>query len=138
MTCVTAVGCGKRIVELGFASSKYLNLDDSGAALSVVVRIYQLKAKEGIEKADFFSLWKSDKDLLGEDLISRKEITLHPETRMIVEVVPEPEAEYLAVVALFRRPQGNSWRKLIPLKEGKVRQVRVTVHERSVKMVKIK
>ena len=119
---------------MALAASKFLNLDDSGESLSVVVRIYQLSEKDRLEGADFSILWKSDQEILKEHLLDRKEITLQPDSRQVVKIEPKEEAKYLAVMALFRRPQGVTWRQIVPLNKKKVRFVELTVHERTVKL----
>ena len=138
--CTVSFGlaaCGKKAINLSVAGSKTLNLDDGGAPLPVVVRIYQLKGKEKIEGADFISLWKGDLAILGGDLLDRQEITLLPDTQVVLKVDPKEGAEYLALMALFRKPQGNGWREIIPLKEKKVRAVEISVGEQTVKAAKI-
>jgi predicted component of type VI protein secretion system len=54
-----------------------------------------------------------------------------------VKVDPKEGAEYLALMALFRKPQGNGWREIIPLKGKKVRSVEISVEEQTVKAAKI-
>ena len=136
-TFVVACG-GKKNIHISMESSKFLNLDDSGAPLPVIVRVYQLKNKENMEKADFLSLWKSDKDILGEDLLDRSEVTLLPESTIELNVESGKDAGYLAVMVLFRKPQGGSWRQIIPLKESRVHSVKISVHERSLKIINVK
>ncbi|HET6371355.1 MAG TPA: type VI secretion system lipoprotein TssJ [Nitrospiria bacterium] len=130
-------GCGKREIELSLAGTKSLNLDDSGAPLPVVLRVYLLKKKEKMEGADFISLWKNDKDLLEGDILDRQEFTLFPDTKKVLKLTPHKEAEFLAVMALFRKPKGNHWREIIPLKGKKVRSVEIEVEERTIKINKV-
>ena len=115
-------------------SSKFLNLDDAGSPLPVIVRIYQLKEKDKMEKADFVSLWKSDQDILGEDLVERKEITLLPDSSIDLKIEADLEkgVKYIGIMVLFRRPQGDNWRQIMPVKEAK--SVKITAHERSIKV----
>ena len=129
--------CGKKAIDLSVAGSKTLNLDDGGNPLPVVVRIYQLKGKEKIEGADFISLWKEDQKILEGDLLERQEITLLPDTQVVQKIDPKEGAEYLALMALFRKPQGNGWREIIPLKGKKVRSVEISVDAQTVKASKI-
>jgi type VI secretion system protein VasD len=139
--CAVSFGltaCGKKEISLSVAGSKTLNLDDGGEPLPVLVRIYQLKGKEKIEGADFISLWKGDQAILEGDLLDRQEITLLPDTQVVIKVDPKEEAEYLALMALFRKPQGNGWREIIPLKGKKVRSVEISVEEQAVKVSNIK
>jgi type VI secretion system VasD/TssJ family lipoprotein len=62
---MSLVGCGA-FTFLGFGTasvnlqpSETMNVDDNGNPLPTVVRIYQLKSKYKMEKADFRSLWKN-------------------------------------------------------------------------------
>jgi type VI secretion system protein VasD len=138
--CISLFGlaaCGKREINLAVAGSKTLNLNDGGEPLPVLVRIYQLKGKEKIEGTDFISLWKGEQAILDGDLLDRQEITLLPDTKVVIKIDPKKEAEYLALMALFRKPQGNGWREIIPLKDKKVRSVEISVGEQTVKASKI-
>ncbi|MBI3595523.1 MAG: type VI secretion system lipoprotein TssJ [Nitrospirae bacterium] len=134
-TGVLVLGCGKYQIDLTLESSKFLNLDDSGAPLPVVLRIYQLSSKDRFESADFTTLWKNDREVLESDILVRQEITLNPDSSVVLHLDSKKNPAYLGVVALFRRPQGDAWRQIIPLKASKVRSVKITVHERSTKIV---
>jgi type VI secretion system protein VasD len=136
-TVALAFGCGKQEIHLALESSKLLNLDDSGAPLPVVIRIYQLSGKERFEKEDFATLWKNDREVLGGDILDRQEVTLLPDSSVVLHLDSGKDPAYLAVMALFRKPQGDTWRQIIPLKPSKVRSVKITVHERSTKMVTV-
>lgn len=125
--------CGRKVITVSLAGSKTLNLDDGGSPLPVIVRVYQLKGKEKIEGADFISLWKDDQKMLEGELLDRQEITLLPDTQVEVKIDPKEGSEYLALMALFRKPQGNGWREIIPLKGKKVRSVEISVEEQTVK-----
>lgn len=138
--CAVSLGlgaCGKKAIDLSLAGSKTLNLDDGGNPLPVIVRIYQLKGKEKIEGADFISLWKGDQAILDGDLLDRQEITLLPDTQVVQKIDPKEGSEYLALMVLFRKPQGNGWREIIPLKGKKVRAVEINVEAQTVKAIKI-
>lgn len=112
------VGCSSdptRGVQMAFVSTKNLNLDEAGGSLPVMVRVYQLRQKDGFEQASFDSLWKSDKELLGSDLVERKDLTLSPNTEMLVDIDVDLRGgtRYLAIMALYRKPEGNAWRTVI-------------------------
>ncbi|MBI3596645.1 MAG: type VI secretion system lipoprotein TssJ [Nitrospirae bacterium] len=136
-TGVLVLGCGNYQIHLILESSKFLNLDDSGAPLPVVVRIYQLSSKNRFESADFTTLWKNDREVLENDTLDRQEITLNPDSSVVLNLDSKKNPAYLAVMALFRKPQGDTWRQVIPLQASKVRSVRITVHERSTKTVTV-
>ncbi|MFY9271302.1 MAG: type VI secretion system lipoprotein TssJ [Candidatus Manganitrophaceae bacterium] len=129
--------CGKKEIRLSLTGTASLNAADDGAPLPVVVRVYQLKGKERMEGADFVSLWKEEGKILEEELLERQEVTLFPGVRTMVPLQPKEEAAYLGIMALFRRPEGEGWRQVIPLKESKVRSVEIIVGERTVKVGKV-
>lgn len=96
-------------------STKQLNVNDEGVPLPVIVRVYQLRNKDKFEKARFTALWKNDKETLESDLVERKELTLHPEAQIVVELEVEIKkgVEYIGVLGLFRRPDNDASKKII-------------------------
>ena len=107
-------GCGVRDVRVTLLPAQRLNPDDSGAPLSVIVRLYQLKNRERFERADFRALWKNDEKVLEGDLLERKEVTVYPETKTSVELQVDQKkgVQFLGVMALFRKPEGELWRQI--------------------------
>jgi type VI secretion system protein VasD len=101
---------------LALTATQALNQDDSGEALPVVVRVYQLKGKDKFQRATFTELWKKDKELLEGDLVDRKEVTVHPgsETLLDLDLNVKQGAAFFGVMALFRKPDVTSWKELIP------------------------
>jgi len=91
-----------------------INQDDAGAPLPVVVRVYQLKGRERFQQATFKALWKGDKDVLGEDLVDRKELIVYPEKKadLYIDLDVKHGATHIAVMALFRQPQVEGWRQI--------------------------
>ena len=92
-----------------------LNQDDTGYSLPVLVRVYQLKGKDRFQQATFNDLWKSDKEVLGDDLVDRKEITVQPGTKVELQIDLEVKrgATYLGVMALFRKHDVEGWRQIV-------------------------
>ena len=125
-------GCGGKAVLMDLVASPTLNADDSGSGLPVVVRIYQLHGKDRLEQADFASLWKADRDVLQDDLISRQEVTVHPNSTVPLSIDRSKKPEFLAVMALFRKPEGTSWRQVIPLQGQKVRFIEIRLGDRGI------
>lgn len=110
------VGCGSGIkdVRVTLLPTGRLNPDESGAPLSVIVRVYQLKNRERFERADFRALWKNDEKVLEGDLLERQEVTVYPETQTSVELQVDQKkgVQFLGVMALFRKPEGELWRQI--------------------------
>ncbi len=111
-----------------------INRDADGHPLSVVVRVYQLKDKGRLESAEYGALLKSDTLVLAGDLLESKERILQPGAQDILEINSKPETNYLGIVALFRNPSGDSWRKIIPVK-GKDLKITVSLRAAGIDVV---
>lgn len=92
------------------AASSRLNPGDKGEALATVVRLYQIKGREKITGASFDEMLDRDKETLGDDLLGVQEMTINPGETLRPAVIRNPEAGYLAAVALFRKPGAAGWR----------------------------
>lgn len=92
-----------------------VNRDASGAPLSVVVRLYQLKAPAEFSKLTFDTLasGRSENELLGTDLLEKTEVVLVPGATHTRSETLREDTRYLGVVAFFRRPHPHYWRYLV-------------------------
>jgi type VI secretion system VasD/TssJ family lipoprotein len=124
---------GASTVNLVVAADTDLNPDPSGQALSVVVRVYQLKDKGRLEAADYSAIAKSDRDALSDDFLDRQERVLQPGSQEALQIKMNPMASYLGVVALFRNPSGDAWRAIIPV-SGKKPKVRLSLKGDSIEV----
>ena len=129
-------------VSVTLTGSPSQNPDEKGLPLSVVVRLYTLRSKDKFERAALRTLQRSDKEALGDDIVFRSpDIILRPGEvkKDIIISLKEPEkpkathAEYVAVIAFLRKPEGESWRQIIPLNNSKP-DVEVLVQERGMKI----
>jgi type VI secretion system protein VasD len=118
LATMLAVGCSSDTKKwrLTLTSTKALNQDDTGEALPVVVRMYQLRGKDKFQQATFKALWKNDKELLEGDLLDRKEFTVHPDSETVLDLDLDVKhgAAFFGVMALFRKPDVLSWKELVP------------------------
>jgi type VI secretion system VasD/TssJ family lipoprotein len=118
LATVLAAGCSSDTKKwrLTLTATQALNQDDSGEALPVVVRVYQLRGKDKFQQATFKALWKNDKELLEGDLLDRKELTVHPDSETVLDLDLDVKhgAAFFGVMALFRKPDVMSWKELIP------------------------
>ena len=107
--CLLA-GCASPSLKFGVSSTADINRNEYGEPLAVVVRIYQLKDRRSFESASFEELWKKDYQILGNDLVMKEEITMDPAYQRHIELPRHDQAEYLAAMAVYRQPDGASWR----------------------------
>jgi type VI secretion system protein VasD len=108
-------------------ASDRLNPGERGEPLATVVRIYQLKSSSKISGAAFEEMLDRDKDTLGDELVSTRELTVNPADRVDPALTRGDGVNYVAVVALFRQPGGTFWRavyRLPPVDPNHCRQSR--------------
>jgi type VI secretion system protein VasD len=134
---VLLAGCPKQPARVNIVlnAASNVNPDAQGQALSVVVRIYQLKDKGRFEAADYNAIWKSDKETLSEDLLERQERMIQPGTQEMLEIQANSMANYLGAVALFRNPSGDSWRKIVPIIKNASQKIGLTLREHTIEIV---
>lgn len=90
-------------------ATKRVNPSVDGEGRPVQVRVYQLVSDAKLRNATFEEIWQKDQETLTTDLKSVAEHTLFPGETKSVALKRSPEANYLALVALFREPQGKDW-----------------------------
>jgi len=122
------------VLGLHLRGDAVLNPDAAGASLPVVVYVYQLKRPDRFQQADFHALWKAPEDALAGDLVERQELTLRPGEEREVEIKRNLDSRYLGVVALFRTPQGDRWRRLLPLADTRKQGFRLSLRGSQVEL----
>jgi len=97
-----------------------LNDTSAGQPLSIVVRLYQLKASNTFAQLEYVQLQNNDLELLKTDLVATKGVVMRPESNASINEPMQKDAEYVGVVAFFRSPSSNGvWKLLIPKKQWK-------------------
>lgn len=92
-------------------SRNTLNAADSGESLSLVLKIYLLKAKDRFASAPYDTFSQDqEKDYLSDDLISTREVIVLPEKTTEIELKVPPDAAAIGAVALFRKPAAERWK----------------------------
>jgi type VI secretion system VasD/TssJ family lipoprotein len=95
-----AAGPGAAVkAPMTIAASADTNPDATGRPSPVVVRIYQLK---------------TDKRVLGPELISRDEFVLAPAEQRTIDVSVAGETRFVGAIAAFRDIRNAQWRVLVP------------------------
>jgi type VI secretion system protein VasD len=86
-----------------------INRERDGVARPVQLRLYQLKSDVKLQNARFNEVWKTDKDTLGEDLVSVQEMPVYPRTVSDLKVERSEDARFIAAAAMYREPKGRGW-----------------------------
>jgi type VI secretion system VasD/TssJ family lipoprotein len=119
--CVIA-GCSSHLT-MTLKGSEDLN----NGGNSVVVRLYLLRNEVSFQRATIESFWQDDYKLLGEDLLDRIQITLHPGQTERREIDIPQETNFIGVAADFYKPDRDSWREVYSIASNKEKKVWISV-----------
>ena len=101
--------CKPPDVSLVLAATDKVNPAEDGRGRPVQVRVYLLKSDARLQSAKFEDIWQNQAAVLADDLMKTEEFTLFPSATKSVTLAPNLDARNVAVVALFREPQGKHW-----------------------------
>lgn len=104
-------------VPLRIHASEQLNSDGANRPLSLVIKIYKLKAHEDFMRAPYTAF--VDNAYKADDLLSSREVVLLPGQRYEVEEPLPSGATNLGIVALFQKPEASRWRFVFDLGNSK-------------------
>jgi type VI secretion system protein VasD len=93
---------------------EYMNPDDEARSQSVVLWLLRLKDDRVFRDADFETLWRDTEGTLKGDLVGRRETTVYPAEKVTGQLTDEDGARFVATMGLFRRIDGDSWRRVFP------------------------
>lgn len=104
-----------KTLHLDIRAREAVNRNAGGVALSLVVRIYQLKDRKIFDSTDYPSLFKDDSQVIKADLVAEKNIRLQPGGAVTVAMPMEEDAQYVAVAGMFMSPDqtNNTWRVVL-------------------------
>lgn len=104
-----------KTVHLDIRAREAVNSNAGGAALSTVVRVYQLKDRKTFDSTDYPSLFKADSQAIKADLVAEKDIRLQPGGAVTVDMPMDEKAQYVAVAGMFMSPDqtNNTWRVVL-------------------------
>ncbi|UDM51910.1 type VI secretion system lipoprotein TssJ [Cupriavidus sp. MP-37] len=102
-------------LDLAVTAKDTVNPDDKGRPSPVLVRIYELKTDSAFENADYYSLEKSDKTLLTQDLLARDEFILRPGESRDIERKLNPDTQAIGILVGYRELGKATWRSVYQL-----------------------
>ncbi|TDW32678.1 type VI secretion system protein VasD [Rhizobium azibense] len=93
-----------------------MNAAAGGGERPVTLLILRLKDVGKFNSADIFALQSDPSGALGADLVGSEQMTVAPGASASKTVAFPPEATFLGLVALFREPDGRTWRRSVPIR----------------------
>lgn len=102
--------CNVQIVTLRIYADDQINPNDAGRPRPVAVRLYQLAGDLRMQNASYDEILLNDAEVLGEDMMKKDEVIVFPNDLVEVRFERIPEALFLCGAAMFKNPQGQSWK----------------------------
>lgn len=107
-----------KTLHLDVTAREALNTDtQENTSLSepVMVRVYQLKDRKTLDKTVYPQLVNDAESALGADLLASRSMVVKPGTDASLDMPMDENAQYVAVVGLFRQPDQtkNDWKLLL-------------------------
>ncbi len=111
-------------------ASPSLNTLPDGQSLALLVRVYRLRSPDSFLQApaDTFGDAAREKELLGDDLISVREVQLVPGQRHEATDKLPRDIGHVGIVALFHHPAVGRWRYAFPTAPSELTGIDIGVH----------
>lgn len=123
-------------LQIDFKVDADINPDELGKPSPVFIRMYELKDKKMMGKADFISIYERDKEVLGADMIeSHKLRRFTPGETRTEHFVLDKNSNYVALYAEFLEFRQSKFKLIIPVVANNVFRNSVTVHVSGNKLV---
>jgi len=104
-----------KVLHLDFEPRSAVNADEAQTPLATMVRVYQLKDRQKVDAADYQKLLRDADTVLKEDMVASKSLLVMPKGSVMLNMPMDEEAQYVAVIGLFNRPdmKNNAWRLVL-------------------------
>lgn len=107
-----------KMLHLDFTAREALNTDSresNSLSEPMVIRIYQLKDRKIFDKTVYQQLLKDGETILKADLLASRDVVVKPGGDANLNMPMEADAQFVAVVGLFRHPDmvNNTWKLVI-------------------------
>ncbi|HEY4435007.1 MAG TPA: type VI secretion system lipoprotein TssJ [Lelliottia sp.] len=104
-----------KVLHLDFEPRAATNADEAQTPLATMVRVYQLKDRQKVDAADYQKLLRDADTVLKEDMVSSKSLLVMPKGSVTLNMPMDEEAQFVAVVGLFNRPdmKNNAWKLVL-------------------------
>lgn len=101
-----------KTLHLDFSPRSAINADGAQTPLATMVRVYQLKDRKSVDAVDYQTLLRTADAVLKDDIVASKELLVMPGGSVTLTMPMDENAQFVAVVGLFNRPdlKNNRWR----------------------------
>jgi type VI secretion system protein VasD len=107
-----------KTLDIDLTARAALNPDEASRAVSVAVRVYQLKDRTSFDAASYADLLKKDRAVLGSDLLESLGQTINPGSAASLSQPVNPDTQFVGFAAFFRDVHDDhDWRRVIPVRD---------------------
>ena len=122
-------GCsGSKALNMTVVGTPNLNsTDETPGGNAAVVRIYQLSNDNKFRTVTLEAFWEDDRAALGNEMVSRQQLQLYPDSFERLEIELEETTRFIGVAADLRRPDHERWREVYALSDLMGKRITVEV-----------
>lgn len=104
-----------KVLHLDFIPRAASNADGEQIPLATMVRVYQLKDRKAVEAANYPTLLNKADAALKDDVLASRSLLVMPDGSVTLNMPMDENAQFVAVVGLFNRPdlKENRWRLVL-------------------------
>jgi len=114
-------------VIIEFEATGDINPNAEGRSSPLYLRIYQLTSYTVFEKADFFSLYDKDDEILARNLVDKEEILLKPNEKRTVFYEVADDIGAIGFLGIFMDYESTQWRAVAGVQPNKTTVIRIHV-----------
>ena len=104
-----------KTLHLDFSPREAINADGAQIPLATMLRVYQLKDRKALDATDYPTLLRNADSALRDDVVTSKALLVMPNGSVSLNMPMDENAQFVAVVGLFNRPdlKDNRWRLVL-------------------------
>lgn len=106
-------------LHLTFTARAAINQDDVLQSMPLRLIILQLSTRQSFDDAEYSSLLAQPDLVLKESLVAQRQLSVMPGRSISLDMPMEKQAQFVAVVGLFRQPdrERGTWKRVLSREE---------------------
>ncbi len=106
-------------LHLTFTARAAINQDDAQQSMPLRLIILQLSTRQSFDNAEYSSLLAQPDLVLKESLVAQRQLSVMPGQSVSLDMPMEKQAQFVAVVGLFRQPdrERGTWKRVLSREE---------------------
>ncbi|MXP51992.1 type VI secretion system lipoprotein TssJ [Pantoea sp. Seng] len=106
-------------LHLTFTARAAINQDDAQQSMPLRLVVLQLTDRQRVDNTEYNSLLTQPDLVLKETLVSHRQLSITPEQSVSLDMPMEKQAQFVAVLGLFRQPdrERGTWKRVLSREE---------------------